>query len=329
MFEANSMILRIAKITAICLVFILITGLSAYFTLTLFIKSEDTVIVPDFVGKDVVYVLEYLTELGLNTKVKGSEYSSEIPKNHVIIQEPEPGAEIKKGRDVRIIISKGDKTVLMPNLTGLSFRQARIIFEENDLCQGVLTHSYNSSIEKEAIIAQYPLAGLMVPRGECINLLVSMGRRPRAYKMPDLNRLSLNDSIHLIEKFNLVVGEITSHFYNDKPKNLIISQEPLAGYRIDEGSPVNLVINRKPRKKGQEYLPGEQGSSLFTHRLDNGFLRRHIRVQLKSDGFTSDLFDDFIKPGEEIWLLIPTNSEAAVLLYEDDQLVKTQVYDPW
>ncbi len=323
------MILRIAKIAAFCLLFILIAGLSAYFTLTLLIKSEDTVIVPDFVGKDVVYVLEYLTELGLNTKVKGSDYSSDIPKNHVILQEPEPGTEIKKGRDVRIIISKGTKTVLMPNLAGLSFRQARIIFEENGLCQGALTQTYNSNIEKEAIIAQYPIAGFIVERGKCINLLVSMGPRPRSYKMPDLNRLSLNDAIDLIEKFNLVLGQIQSQFFENKPKNTIISQEPPAGYRIDEGNPVNLVINRKPRKKGQEYLGTEQGRNLFTYRLGNGFLRRHIRVQLKSGGFTSDLFDDFIKPGEEIWLLIPTNNEAAVLLYEDDQLVKTQIYDPW
>jgi serine/threonine-protein kinase len=323
------MILRIAKIAAICLVFILVTGLSAYFTLTLLIKSEDTVIVPDFVAKDVVYVLEYLTELGLNTKVKGSEYSSDIPKNHVILQDPEPGAEIKKGRDVRIIISKGAKTVLMPNLKGLSFRQARIIFEENDLCQGVLTESYNIDIEKEAIVAQYPSAGFMVQRGSCVNLLVSMGRRPKAYKMPDLNKLSFDDALYLIEKFNLELGEIKSNFLNSKPKNSIIRQEPLAGHRIYEGSPVNIVINRKARKKGQEYLPGEQGRSLFTYRLGNGFLRRHIRVHLKSDGFSSDLFDEFLKPGEEIWLLIPTNKEAAVLLYEDDQLIKTQLYDPW
>ena len=74
------MIRRILKIAAFGAAFIVIAGVSAYFTLSLVIKSEDTVIVPNFVGKDVVYVLEYLTELGLNTKVKGSHYSSEFPK---------------------------------------------------------------------------------------------------------------------------------------------------------------------------------------------------------------------------------------------------------
>jgi serine/threonine-protein kinase len=323
------MITRIAKITALCLAFIVIAGISAYLTLTFLIKSEDTVIVPDFIGKDVVYVLEYLTGLGLNTKVKGSEYSLNVPKNHVIFQQPEPGAEIKKGRDVRIIISKGAKTILMPNLTGLSFLQARIIFEENDLCQGEQSRTFNRNIENDRIISQSPLPGATVQRGDCVNLLVSSGQRPMAYKMPELAGLSIEDAVLLIEKFDLPLGEIKSVFYENKSRNTVVSQEPLAGYRVDAGNRVNLVINRKPPKKDQEYLPGEQGRNLFTYRLNNGFLRRHIRIELKSNGFSSDLFDEFIKPGQEIWLLIPTNNEATVLVYEDDKLIQTHVYDVW
>jgi serine/threonine-protein kinase len=323
------MITRIAKITALSLAFIVVAGISAYLTLTFLIKSENTVVVPDFIGKDVVYVLEYLTGLGLNTKVKGSEYSLDVPKNHVIFQQPEPGAEIKKGRDVHIIISKGAKTILMPNLAGLSLLQARIIFEENDLCQGQQSHTFNRNIENDRIISQSPLPGATVQRGDCVNLLISSGQRPMAYKMPELAGLSIEDAVLLIEKFDLPLGEIKSVIYENKPRNTVVSQEPLAGYRVNEGIRVNLVINRRPPKKDQEYLPGEQRRNLFTYRLNNGFLRRHIRVELKSNGFSSDLFDEFIKPGQEIWLFIPTNNEATVLLYEDDTLIQTHIYDVW
>jgi serine/threonine-protein kinase len=323
------MIKKITKITALCLAFIGVAGISAYITLTFLIKSEDTVIVPDFIGKDVVYVLEYLTGLGLNTKVRGSEYSLNVPKNHVIFQQPEPGAEIKKGRDVRIIISKGAKTILTPNLSGLSSLQARIIFEENDLCQGEQSHTYSSSIENDKIISQSPLPGARVQRGDCVNILVSSGQRPMAYKMPDLAGLSIEDAVFLIEKFDLPLGEIKSVFYENKPKNTVVSQDPLAGYRVAEGVRVSLVINRKASAKDRASLPGEQQHNLFTYRLKNGFLRRHIRVELKSNGFSSDLFDEFIKPGQEIWLLIPTNNESTVLVYEDDTLIQTRIYDVW
>ncbi|MEJ2655796.1 MAG: PASTA domain-containing protein [Desulfobacterales bacterium] len=321
------MISRILKTGTLFFVFIFIVGASAYLTLTLIVKSEDAVVVPDLMGKEVVYVLELLTNLGLNTKVEGSEYSAEVPKNSVIFQEPEPGSEIKKGRDVRIILSKGPKSILMPNLEKLPVQQARIIIEENSLCQGEISSTYSNRIIKDSIIAQIPPAGAMITRGKCINLLVSMGIRPQTYKMPGLNGRFLDGAIALIENNNLILGKITSVFYKDKPLNTIVAQEPLSGYCVAEGSTVDLIINRKPGKKDHGYLSGSQEGSLFRYRLHDGFLKRHIRVVLNSFGVSNPIFDDFIKPGEEVWLIIPRNNNATVFLYEDDKLIKTEVHE--
>jgi len=327
LYETDKVISRIFKLSALFFLFVLIVGASAYVTLTLMIKSEDTVVVPDLSGKNVVYVLKLLTDLGLNTKVKGSEYSADVPENNVIFQEPEHGAEIKKGRDIRIIISKGAKSILMPNLKGLFVRQARIILEENNLRRGEISSTYSNTIKKDEIIVQIPAPGTMITRGECVNLLVSMGTRPRAYKMPDLLGLSLSSAITTIESIDLILGEITTRFHKDKPLNTVVAQELLSGYRVTQGSAVNIVINRKPVQKGHNYLNESQGGGLFRYRLKDGFLKRHIRVRLNSFGVSADLFDGFMKPGEEIWLLIPGENNATVFLYEDGELLKTFVYD--
>jgi beta-lactam-binding protein with PASTA domain len=321
------MISRVLKIAILLVVFILIVGASAYLTLTMIIKNEDTVIVPDLAGKNIVYVLELLTDLGLNTKIEGSEYSTEMPKNNVIFQEPEPGSEIKKGRDVRIIISKGPKSILMPNLERLPVQQARIILEENSLCQGQISSTYSNRIKKDSIIAQVPSAGTMITRNECINLLISLGIRPQAYKMPDLEGRSLDSAIPMIESSNLILGKIASVFYKDKPLNTIIAQEPLSGYLVTEGGTVDLVINRKPGRKGHGYLAGSPEENFFRYRVNDGFLKRHVRVVLNSFGVSNTIFDEFVQPGEEIWLIIPNNSNTTVFLYEDDKLIKTKVYD--
>ena len=321
------MIPRVIKIAAIFFVFIFIVAGSAYLTLTLIIKSEDTVVVPDLIGKDVVYVLELLTDLGLNTKVEGSEYSNEVPKNNVILQDPEPGSEIKKERDVRIILSKGPKFILMPNLEGLSVQQARIILEENSLCLGKISSTYNSIIKKETVIAQAPTPETVTIRGECVDLLVSKGIRPRAYKMPDLRGVFLDRAILLVENKNLVLGAITSIFNEEKPLNTIVDQKPLSGHRIAEGSTVSLVVNRKPGVKEPGYLPESQEGSLFRYRLKDGFLKRHIRIVLNSFGVSNVLFESFMKPGEDLWLIIPRHDHATLFLYEDGELVKTQVFE--
>ncbi len=323
------MIKRIFKIIGLAFLFILAAGVSAYFTLTLIIKSEDTVIVPDLVGKDVVYALEFLTDLELNTKVRGSEYSEDIPKNNVTFQDPSAGAEIKKGRDVRIIISKGPRRISMPNLMTLSLHQARLILEENGVCQGELSRAFREGMEKDHVIAQVPSAGSMINRGTCVNLLISLGNRPGAYKMPNLNGLALDEAMLSIEKANLTIGEIKSSYIKNRPKNIIVNQEPLHGYRVITGSTIHLVINRKTSIKGRPDKYSQKSGSLFRYRLKNGFLRRRIRVKLNSAGFTNDLFDEFVKPGEEIWLLIPRDEAATVFLFENDNLVKTETYDGW
>ena len=326
------MIGKVLKIAAFCALFIVIAGVSAYFTLSLVIKSEDTVVVPDFVGKDVVFVLEALTELGLNTKVRGSEYSADIPKHHVIHQEPEPGVEIKKGRDVRILISKGTETVPTPNLIGLSHRQAVIIFDENDLCPGHVAITFDAGFEREMVITQVPLPGSLIRRGECVDLLLSKGLRPTAFKMPVVTGLPLEDALARIEQNRLTHGAIRAEQKTGKPTRSILDQDPPAGYRVAANTAVDLVVNRRRASAAKTAeAAGSTGriGSFFRYRTQKGYLRKHLRVQVKHPGFSIDLFDEFIRPDSDIWLILPTDEDATVLVYEDDKLTQTLIPDPW
>ena len=322
------MIRRFAKISALLIVFLIITGTTAYLTLTFIIRSEDTVVVPDLLGKDVVYSLEILTDLGLNTKIKGSEFSDDIPKNHVILQEPQPGAEIKQGRDLRILLSKGPKVISMPNVTGLPVRQARLLLEESGLCKGHDTYVYDDETgHKDVVIAQDPLGSILVNRDHCVNLMVSMGQRPRAYQMLDLRGLSVDEAVIYIERSHLQVGRFRYEFHQDKPDNIIVGQYPNSGYRVLEKSPIDLVVNRTHRQGSQPNSDQTQRAGFFSHKIDSGFLNKHVQVRLDSMGVSSELFNDFMSPGQELWLLVPTNTIATLFVYVDGELVKTQVYN--
>ncbi|HDL08337.1 MAG TPA: PASTA domain-containing protein [Desulfobacteraceae bacterium] len=321
------MIARIIKNIILFLVFMAVAGTFAYLTLTFIIKSEETVVVPNLIGKDIIYSLEILTDLGLSTKIKGFEYSHLVPKNHLIFQEPEPGSEIKKGRDVRIIISKGTKIVLMPDLKNLSIQQARIIIEENGLHVGKLSHTYIQNVKKGEIIAQSPLPSSMIQRNGFVDILVSNGKRPVFYKMPDLKGFSLEDSILLLEERGLILGEIKSVFHIDRVKNVVEGQNPLAGYPVTKGSSVDLTVNRMPAGKVKRLLKGGNRVNLFRYRVENGFLKRRIKVRINRSGISYDLFNDYMKPGEEIWLLIPNYNDATLFLYKDNKLAKTLIFD--
>ncbi len=321
------MLFRFLKIIALFLSFGIVTGVCAYLTLTFIIKSEDTVTVPDVVGKEVVYTLKTLSDLELNTKVRKFEYNASITANHVIFQEPEAGTVIKKGRDVRLIISKGAQTILMPNLTNLSHRQALIILETNDLGAGIDSRTYHSEIEKDNIITQTPYPNTAIRRNANVDLLISLGRRPLAYMMPDLKMSAVSDAVIAIEQINLKLGEIQIKVAKGAPEDVVIRQEPQAGHRVIAKEVVNLLVNRTHTTRNIRDWALPRGVTLFRHRIANGFLKHRIRVQLNGFGVANDLIDDYYSPGEEVWVLVPRNSNITLLLYEDDKLIETRLFD--
>ncbi|MEW5908547.1 MAG: PASTA domain-containing protein [Thermodesulfobacteriota bacterium] len=244
------MIGRAFNIGLIAGVMILIAGVSAYLTLSYMIRGEDRVIVPELGGKEAVGAFEMLTRMGLNPKVRGSEYHDQVPLNHILSQEPAPGSEIKKGRDIRLVLSKGPRTIPIPNLKGVSINQARKILEENGLCAGNISRISSDRFTKDQVIAHSPGLGQTLEQGKCVDLLAGQGVFPKTYIMPDLEGLSFAEAVYLIEKMNLYVGEVLFSALEDRKENSIVDQKPVSGYRVTEGTPVQLVRNRKSGSGG-------------------------------------------------------------------------------
>ncbi len=314
------------KIMAMGIIFLGLAGLSAYFTITLLMGSEEKITVPDLVGRDLIHVLENLTDLGLNPRLRELEYSPDIPKNHVMAQHPAPGAQIKKGRDIRITISKGAKSLAMPNLNDLDLRQARLILEENGLCVGRISQAHHSTIARKAVIAQVPMPGMTIERNQCADLLISLGPMPKEYRMPDLTGLYLDQAIRRIEHHHLRVGDIRSVVVPDGPANVILEQNPPAGSRVLREALITLDVQRV-RADEADTREGSLSGALFRHRLPDGYLRHHVRVTLRAFGMSVDIYDELMRPGADIWVLIPAHVRSAIFLYVNDELMETRFFD--
>ncbi len=315
---------RALKITAMMLVFMLMAGAGTYMSVHLLIRGENKVVVPMLVGKQVVHALELLTDLGLNTKVKELRFDPSVPKHHIIAQLPEPGTEIKRGRDVRLVISRGARTVVYPNLAGIDLPQAQILLEQNGLRQGNVSHVYHPDRPKQSIVTQDPPAGHRGLRGNAIDLLVSKGPAPVSIRMLDLKGLGLNQAIAAIEKDRLILGNITTFSDPSVADDTVTSQVPAAGHRVDVGCLIDITISRQVKKRTRF---SSSSAHLFRYRVMQGFLRQHVRIRINRPGASFDLFNGFARPGNEIWLLVPTDVSTTLFLYLDGVLAKTEHYD--
>lgn len=293
-------------------------------TVHLLIRSENKVIVPMLVGKQVVYALETLTDFGLNTKVKELRFDPSVPKNHIIAQLPEPGTEIKRGRDVRLVISRGARTVVYPNLSGIDLPQAQILLEQNGLRQGKVSHVHHSSRPKQTIITQHPPAGSRGLRQDAIDLLVSQGPAPVSIRMLDLKGLELDQAITAIEKDRLILGNVTTVNDPSMAADTVTHQVPGAGHRVDMGALIDITVSRQVQKRTSF---SSSNAQFFRYRVMQGFLRQHVRVRINRSSVSFDLFNGFVKPGNEIWLLVPKDVPTTLFLYLDGVLAKTEHYD--
>jgi serine/threonine-protein kinase len=318
------MISKIFKFGFLFIVFLIVTGVSAYLALSYFIRSEDSVVVPDLVGKEVVQVLEVLSGLGLNTKVSGSEFSTQIPRNHVIFQDPDPGTVIKKGRDVQIVFSKGIQSVIAPTLTRMTLHDVEMLLSDNGLVIKSQSTMHSGDVPANAVISQFPEPGAEIQQGSGVDLLISLGPKPREFMMGDLRGLEMDEAVFAIDQNRMKVGEIKNVPSETAAPDSVTAHYPLPGSLVHEGMTVSLSVNRGD---SEGTYPPDAGPRVFTYQMDYGFLDRQVRVKMTAGGKTQDIYNQSVKPGEEIWLMVPVNTKATLSLYIDGALVKTQVYE--
>jgi len=304
------------KYTCIFIFGFFIAGSIAYYSVTLFTKSADEVVLPELKGKNIIYVLETLTNMGLNAKLYGTDYNETIPIYSVISQDPEPGVTLKKGRDVVFYLSKGKKENIIPDLRQIDLKSALLRLEKNEFRPGQISYTYSSTTQKDQILTQYPIPFSTALKNSVCNLLVSRGPIPEALIMPQITGLKIDKVYTFIEDNNLSIAKIVSNRDTDFNFGVILSQVPEAGSHVTSDTPIQLVINNSDKNKEMD-PKNLTGVQLLTHRLAPGFLKKHVRVETDLFGPIITLYNEYMKPEEDINILIPSGVHAKVDIYID------------
>ena len=305
-----------------------IAGAAGYTGISIFTKSAPEIVLPDLTGKNIIQVLETLARMGLNPKLHATQYHDTIPKYGITFQDPAPGKKKKKGRDVVIYISKGFKESEVPDLRQLSLKEGVLVLEENELQPGRIAYTYTPHTLKGAIIAQYPLPFARTAANTTCNLLVSKGPKPVRRIMPELEGLSLDMAVSLLDGLSLSPGEIRSEYDPRRPVGQVLNQTPGFGSRVLPGTKITLAVNNPDAGLVMDADKLRDMTWIF-YPVGPGFSNRHVRVVLDLFGEETDFFNGFVKPGKNINLLIPGGIKTNIRIFIDHKLVETRKIDPW
>ena len=221
-------------------------------SLDAFTQHGQVFLIPDFEGQSLSDIEGQGYNEYFSFKIIDSVYFKNRKKGSVVLQNPLPGAKVKKGRHIYLtVVAQLPKKVPMPNLKNLSLRQALVTLESKGLEVGEL--EYIEYFAKNAIIDQLlgeePIEpDTEIPKGSIINLVLGKGEATTQVPMPLLIGLTTEQAAALLHYHSLNVGQeyfiegfdpIHSRVYKTEPDvlshvMLVLGEKVNLWYRSDE-----------------------------------------------------------------------------------------------
>jgi beta-lactam-binding protein with PASTA domain len=139
----------------------------------LFVSSgPEQVEVPDVTGLSRDSAEDLLAEAGLESGVE--ERESEEPEDDVISQDPAAGTEVDRGATVTITVSTGIEKVSVPNVVGLSRRDAAAQLRAVGLVAAPREADVTDPSQDGVVTDQRPGAGIEIEKGKQVVIIVGV-----------------------------------------------------------------------------------------------------------------------------------------------------------
>lgn len=208
-------------------------SLVALFFIFLFIKiyarQGEEYEMPVVEGKTIAEA-EAANDLDLEFVVLDSIYQKGVPGGIIITQDPKGGIMVKSGRKVYVsVTSYSAEDVPMPELTGLSVRQAVSEIYNNGLTVGRLTFvddPFKNNVKEQSCKGRTAYAGQKIARGSVIDLVVGRGEGESTNKVPFVIGKTADKARRDIVTASLNVGPEHFNGVKNKEKAVVYRQEP-------------------------------------------------------------------------------------------------------
>lgn len=127
--------------------------------------------VPDVVGLREVQAIVVLEQSGFRPQVRSVD--AEVDVGQVVGVRPEPGERLRIPAEVTLLVSAGPRVVVVPNLVTRSLAEARATLERLGLRLGRVVADSTGEAAPGTVLAQNPLPGTTVGRGDSISVAVA------------------------------------------------------------------------------------------------------------------------------------------------------------
>jgi eukaryotic-like serine/threonine-protein kinase len=166
---------------------------------------------------------------------------AKIAAGRVIAQEPAAGSVARRQRTVRVWLSAGPRSAIVPSLTGETERTAQLRLTQNGLTVAAVSEIRSDQYPGDIVVAQQPPAKAA---GSSVTLLVNRGARGATYVMPDLIGVNGDRVAEILRAHGFRVAVVGSTPYPGVAAGVVLRQNPQAGFQIGPGEPISIEVSR-------------------------------------------------------------------------------------
>ncbi len=198
--------------------------------------------VPSVIGFSREAATSTLENLGFDVVVK-QKTDDTVEPGIVLFQDPVSGTLLKEGETVTLTVSRSPKTVLVPDITGMTLSEAQAELEAVNLTLGTQTTAPSDSVDAGKIISQNPSVDTPANAGDPVNVVVSSGTDK--VTVPDVTCFSFGKAKAQLTQLGLIVidgGTAPANPLCPTP-NRVAVQAPAPGTQVNSGTTITLYLN--------------------------------------------------------------------------------------
>lgn len=213
----------------------------------------ESILVPSFYKIHMNDLDEFVKDKNLDYVIIDSVYMDGWPKGTVCWQYPRPtdstGMAIKEGRTIQLsVVPESPQMVWMKSVKGKSKRMGETILESIGIRTKV---SYKPSPDGSGFIMEHLVngkpvdtAGMFIPKGSRVELVVSKGNTGEATALPSVVGLTINEAKQRLSSLQVSIHlECDNCVTSDDIENSVITRQSPAGgpnVQVSAGTTVTL-----------------------------------------------------------------------------------------
>jgi serine/threonine-protein kinase len=210
----------------------------------MYTRHNEEFILDNLVEMPYDEAVELTKSKGLEIIPKDSSYNEDYEESVILAQNPKEHAKVKYGRRIYVTLSLGEKPIYVPNLIGISKKNAAFLLKSKGLKIGKISEKFSRKYPKGVVMYQNTSVDALRFKGDSVAITVSLGKDFSNVEVQNFVGMALKDAknIALMSGLSVQIEE------GVEDKNLVpgtvLSQSIEEGEIVEQNSLIIFTISK-------------------------------------------------------------------------------------